>query len=200
MRLLERDPSMRRYRVAHRDIYFSLEREGEVVKKLSYFGDLEDHEIVFLEALSILLSQKPVHFSLQLSLREVDFYLRDKNSQPSMSVFEDSLSFKNLMGFIASWPKQENDKIYHFPSQLGPFRALSLIDKVKEFQSFLLSRDVAEIYPEGAPRLLDIEGETIYLEVQDLSSEEKNKFESLHFLAVSAFQDEELNLIPEEKL
>jgi hypothetical protein len=75
---------------------------------------------------------------------------------------------------------------------------LKLVDKVRELKAFLESSQVRALYADRPlPELVDVEDLTVFVSTSYQTEEEKILFEELHVLAVSVYQEESLNLIPE---
>ena len=194
-----RSTAMRKY-PGHPDLWVELEWENQSVKNLSFFGTLQDYEKVLLESMASLLKGKKIETLNSLSARECEAYLRDKNSVLAIVGMTESIEkdLKSLFTWISHWPRQVIGRVYTFPSEKGPFHKLSLVDKIKEIKSFLLSPEILTLYEKfPRPELVDVEGLTVYIDAPYATQEEKALFEELHILGVEAFQEENLNFIPE---
>jgi len=99
---------------------------------------------------------------------------------------------------MKAWPRQVIARDYEFHSQNAPFRTLKLVDKVKEIKGFLSSPEIVGLYQGSVPPVLvDVDDLTVFIQVPYETAKEKSLFEELHILGVSAFQEENLNFIPE---
>lgn len=195
------DPSkMRKYPSDELDLWIQLEREQSNVKNLSFAGTLSDHERVLLEAVAALMKGRPVSFAENLSLRECEAFLRDRNSETALEnlTAEDEARFKKVFQWLRMMPVSRPPEEYHFSSEKGPFRELKLVDKVRELKAFLNSFEIQELYQGSLPpELVDVDELTVYIQAPYHSERDKALFEELHILGVQAFQEESLNFIPE---
>ena len=191
---------MRKYPKTDWNLWVEMEREGQIVKNLSFAGTLEDHEKVILEAVAALMKNKPSTQFESLSLRECEAFLRDRNSELALEnvSVEDEEKFKKLFSWLRLFPTSTQAQEYRFSSQKGPFRMLKLVDKVKEMKAFLNSFEIQELYQAvAAPELIDVDDLTVYIQVPYHSDQDKALFEELHIQGVATFQEENLNFILE---
>lgn len=195
------DPSqMRRYPGDDLPIWVKVERENQNVKNLSFAGDVQDYEKVLLQALAALLKGRPLTLLDQLSLRECEAFLRDRNSELALEGLlpADEAKFKKFFSWLRILPVVEPAREYEFSSQKGAFGKLKLVEKVREIKAFLNSPEVRELYKNGLqPELVDVDDLTVYIQVPYHSERDRALFEELHILGVSTFQEEQLNFIPE---
>ncbi len=199
--LQELNPSvMKKYPSSELNIWVNLEREDQNVKKLSFAGTLEEHEKVLLEAVSALMKGRPLSVLENLSLRECEAFLRDRNSEMALENIpaNDEARFKKFFHWLRLFPTHTQARDYEFSSQKGPFRNLKLVDKVRELKAFLNSPEIAELYQGSLlPELIDVDDLTVYIQAPYHSERDRALFEELHILGVSTFQEENLNFIPE---
>lgn len=191
---------MRKYPGNEWNIWVKLDRDVQNVKNLSFSGSVEDHEKILLEALSSLSKDKSISAMENLSLRECEAFLRDRNSELALENLSanDELKFKKLLQWLRSTPHAESTGHYQFSSSKGPFMGLKLVDKVRELKAFLSSLEVKSIYQHSLmPELVDVEELTVYIQAPYSTNEEKSMFEELHALGVVTFQEESLNFIPD---
>ncbi len=181
-------------------VWVQLEWESQNVKKLSFYGELGPLEKILFESLAQLLKNRPLTFLDQLSLRECEAFLRDKNSEPAivgMTEVHESL-FKKITHWLRNWSRTESGVNYHFHSGRGPFKSLKLVDKIRELKAFLASSKILTLYENSVPpELIDVEDLTVFVAAPYSSETEKSLFHDLHLLGVEAFQEENLNFIPE---
>lgn len=195
-----RTPLMKRYPGDDLVLWAELETEGNIVKKLSFFGELENFQIVLLESMATLLINKPITKLNDLSVRECEAFLRDRNSESALSGMteSDEAGLKKVFQWLSHWTLQSPPKNYHFPSEKGPFHKLKLVDKIKEIKGFLNSPEILTLYKDlPRPTLVDVHDLTVYIQAPYESQREKSLFEELHILGLEAFQEEDLNFIPE---
>lgn len=191
---------MKKYPSSEWNLWALFEREGQNVKNLSFAGTLSDEEKVLLEALAALMKNRPVNLLDQLSLRECEAFLRDRNSELAVENLtpQDEEKFKKLFHWLKIFPTAADAKEYHFASSLGPFHQLKLVDKVRELKAFLNSFEIKDLYQGSLqPELIDVEDLTVYIQAPYHSDKDKVLFEELHLLGVSMFKEENLNFIPE---
>jgi len=193
-------PGMKKFPGSGPDLYFQVELENEIVKNLSFFGPTDDVKKVLFETMASLLINRPISKLDTFSLRELEAYLRDKNSEASLEEMteNDDIYLKKVFQWLKTLGKKVVPQEYTFHSGNRPFRDLKLADKIKEIRAFLNSSPILTLYRDTAlPELVDVEGMTIYINAPYGSQNEKELFEELHLLGVDAFQDENLNFIPE---
>lgn len=196
----ELDPLMKRYPGDGVVLWVKLEWEQNYVKNLSYFGQINDFQKLILESMASLLITKPISLMDTLSIRECEAFLRDKNSEVAFEGMTevDEIELKKVFQWIKAWPKLTPSKEYTFSSERGPFHQLKLIDKIKEIKAFLNSPEILTLYYNlSRPELVDVEGLTVYIQAPYASETERSIFEELHILGVEAFQEENLNFIPD---
>ena len=193
-------PAMKHYPGEGFELAVELQTSANNVKKLSFWGNLPDWEQVLLESWASIMMGRSFSQMDQLTLRECEAFLRDKNSEPALQSLPAGTDekFKRLFDWIKRLNVPERAVPYHFSSEKRPFRNLKLADKVRELKGFLNSPEIIELY-QGLtpPTLLDVDDLTVYLEVSYGSESERVLLEDLHMLGVEAFQEESLNFIPE---
>jgi hypothetical protein len=196
----ELDTRMKRYPGDNLVLWVYLEWDNNIVKNLSFFGELKDHQKIILESMASLLIGKPITKIDELSIRECEAFLRDKNSESSIDGMSeaDESDLKKVFQWIRVWPKFTISADYNFSSDKGPFSRLKLIDKIREIKAFLNSPEILTLYQNlPRPELVDVEDLTVYIHAPYGSQREKSLFEELHILGVEAFQEENLNFIPD---
>lgn len=196
----EKDPFMKKYPGETLSLWVHLEWDMNNVKNLSFFGELSDFQKVILESMASLLINKPITKLDDLTIRECEAYLRDRNSESSIDEMteKDESELKKVFQWVRAFPKLSSPKEYTFPSEKGFFRMLKLVDKIKELKAFLNSPEILTLYEGMAkPELVDVEDLTVYIHAPYESQREKSLFEELHILGVEMFQEENLNFIPD---
>lgn len=196
----ERESSMKRFPGGGIDLWVSLEWDQQNVKNLSFYGEIEDHQKIFLESMASLLINKPITKLDDLSLRECEAFLRDRNSESSVEGMTENEEevLKRVFQWIRVWPPFESAKSFTFSSENGAFHQLKLVDKIKAIKAFLNSPEILTLYQNlPRPELVDVEDLTVYIHAPYSSQSERTLFEELHILGVEAFQEENLNFIPE---
>lgn len=191
---------MRKYPGSEFDLWVQVDQEPPYVKKLSFAGNLQDHEKVILEAVASLVEGKDLSQLENLSLRECEAFLRDRNSEMALENLapETEGKFKKLFSWMRLTPQERPVMDYQYSVHKGPFRNLKLIDKIRELKAFLNSPEIKELYQGSLlPELVDVEDLTVFVQAPYRSERDRALFEELHLLGVSTFQEESLNFIPE---
>jgi hypothetical protein len=181
-------------------ILVGLEWDGENVKKLSFSGSLQPEERLLVESLAHILRGRSLAVLDQLTLRECEAFLRDRNSEAAIEGLSPELEdvFKNFFLWLRHSTQAGPSELYEFPSGKGPFARLKIVDKIRELKAFLNSEQVSRIYQQvPRPELIDVEDLTVFVQVAYSSEKERELFEELHFLGVTVFREQELNFIPE---
>jgi hypothetical protein len=191
---------MRKYPGNDFNLWAEVVRDQEIVKKLSFYGEVEGFEAVLLESLAALIFQRPLSLLENLSLRECEAYLRDRNSELSLdhlSSLHES-KFRKLFAWIRSFPEKKDVQDYQYDLTKGPLSRLKLTDKIRELKAFLNSPQIQNLYSQNSgPELIDVEDLTVYVHVPYQTNLDKELLEKLHALGVEMFDEENLNFIPE---
>jgi len=196
----EQTPLMKKYPGTDLRLWVALEWDEHIVKNLSFYGELQDHQKIILESMASLLIGKPITKLDELSIRECEAFLRDRNSEAAIEGMTDSdeSTLKKVFQWLRVWPRETAAQEYRFPSEKGLFRNLKLVDKVREVKAFLNSPEILTLYKNIArPELVDVEDLTVYIHAPYSSERDRSLFEELHILGVEAFQEENLNFIPD---
>lgn len=194
------ESGMKQYPDSELKISAKVEWDKGNVKKLSFFGDVLPHEKVLVESMASLMIGKKITQLENLSVRECEAFLRDKNSEFSIEEMSDrdEKRLKKFFGWMQTFKEEKPGQEYHFSSGKQPFRNLKLVEKIRELKAFLESSQILTLYQNRSlPELVDVEELTVYILAPYEASEDKILFEKLHLLAVEAFQEENLNFIPE---
>jgi hypothetical protein len=120
--LKEMNSQMKRYPSESFKVWAELELEQNRVKKLSFAGELSPIESLILESLASLMTGKPLPLLDNLSLRECEAFLRDKNSQVAFEGVTPELEgkFKKFFTWLKTLPLITSGDDYEFSSQKGP--------------------------------------------------------------------------------
>lgn len=191
---------MKRFPSDRLNLWARMQLENQIVKNLSFAGTLEEGPLLVLESMASLLIGKNISLLGELSLRECEAFLRDRNSQVAYEGLDsdDENELKRFFLWLRHLTSDLAIKEYHFHSQKGPFKGLTLVDKVRELKAFLNSPEIASLYQgRSRPELIDVEDLTIYLEAPYQDEADRILFERLHELGVETFEEESLNFIPE---
>lgn len=177
-----------------------VESEQGVVKKLSFFGSVPEGAFLVVESMASLLIGKKISRLNELTVRECEAFLRDRNSVPAFEGLTPDLEeeLKRFFTWLhhSSFPTEVRS--YEFPLSKGAFASLGLVDKVRELKAFFNSPEVSALYEGGGlPEVLDVEDLTVYVQAPYASDRDRVVFERLHELGVETFREENLNFIPE---
>ncbi len=200
-RLMQKKDTMRFFKGELLHCWVDLEIENGSVKNLSYYGDLDPALLVLIEALARIMRNKSLAHFESMTLRECEAFLRDKNSQASLSKLTNELEveFKRLCTWLRLWPTSSNvSQNFDFDSKKMVFKNLSLVEKIKIIKLFFRSSQVLTLYAGlPAPELIDVVDLDIFIEVPYETEEERELLHHLQELAVEIFQEPEFNFIPE---
>lgn len=193
-------PTMRKYPGSGILLWIEVEGDPLSVKNLSYSGTLEAVHVLILESMASLLMGKKLSVLENLTVRECEAFLRDRNSEASFEGWgqEEEKLFLSVFQWIRVWPFRNSSQNYVYPREKGPFRQLRLADKVREIKAFLASSEIAALYAETRrPELVDVEELTVFVEAPYTSESERALFQELHERGAEIFNEDELNFIPE---
>ncbi len=145
---------------------------------------------------------KPFPTKNQFTPREIDFYLRERNSVPTFS--SETLSqLEQSWGLIVSammeWKSSGKTlQNYRFPSE-KVFRKLSLPEKIHELKAFFSSEKLAGFYRAGGKiELLDVSDTTVYVALSTGTIPQKALLDWLQLTLAEELREPAINLIPEE--
>ncbi|MFL5783243.1 MAG: hypothetical protein ACJ76H_01455 [Bacteriovoracaceae bacterium] len=193
-------PNMRKFPGTGILMWMELEGDQNSVKNLSFSGSLNEFHILVLESMAGLLIGKKISVLDQLTLRECEAYLRDRNSEMAFEGWgpDEEALFQSIFRWVRAWPFKNPSQSYVYSSDKGPFRLLKLADKVREIKAFLSSKEISLLYHNvRAPELIDVDDLTVYVDAPFSSEEERALFHELHERGVEVFHEDELNFIPE---
>lgn len=193
-------PSMRKFPGSGILLWVEMEGDPGNVKNLSFSGTLDEFQRLVLESMASLLIGKKITLLENLSVRECEAYLRDRNSEAAFEGWsaEEENVFRPVFQWLRAWPFINPSQSYKYSREKGPFRQLKLADKVRELKAFLISQEIATLYATTRlPELVDVEDLTVYVMVPYSSESERSLFHELHERGVETFGEEELNFIPE---
>jgi hypothetical protein len=179
---------------------------------VAFKGQVECEEVLFSnqwpQACQVLflsfekiMKKKEWSSAKTLSLRELEAFLRDRNSEPALPPESFAILENN-------WPKilQSIDQIgstsqghvsYQFSSQ-KVFATLSLPEKIQELKSFFSSEILLGFYRQGGRvEVLDIEDFTVYVALDCGSIPEAPLLDWMQMKLVETFRESALNIIPE---
>lgn len=181
-------------------LWAKVEWEIRNVKNLSFFGELPDEKKVLLESMASLMIGRPCSKLSELTIRECEAFLRDKNSVISIEGLSESdeNELKTILQWLLTLTPGTPSEQYRFPSEKGPFSGLKLSEKIRELKAFLNSPEVLLLYQnDPCPELVDVEELTVYIHAPYETQRERALFEELHSLGVKMYQEVHLNFIPE---
>lgn len=181
-------------------LWAEVELEGEIVKNLSFFGELEEFQKALLESMATLMINRPISKIGSISVRECEAFLRDRNSDFAIVEMteNDEKELQRVLPWLATFTHQSSVGDYSFSSEKGTFQSLRLAEKIRELKAFLNSTEILTLYQDvPRPELIDVEDLTVYISAPYESQREKELFGKLHEKGVEVFREESLNFIPE---
>lgn len=163
-------------------------------------GEWGDGERVMLESLGQIIKNKTWSVSQNLTLREIEAYLRDTNSRSALPS-ENYQSLEEFWPFLQkallSWSTVKVLKGYQFPLE-KVFKTLPLAEKIRELKSFFSSEKLAGFYRQGGEiEVLDVEDTTVYIALNPATIPEAALLDWLQMTLAETFREASLNLIPE---
>lgn len=154
-----------------------------------------------LEAAGVLILKKNWSKIQEISVRELEYFLRDKNSQVAISdnfLNEFAPVWTEIQQAVQHWRHAGVSlQDYHF-SKVIPFKDLPLAEKIHELKSFFLSKKLAPFYQRGGQlEVVDVSDCTVYLALQTGEIPQGAFLDWLQIIACEEFQEPTLNLLPE---
>ena len=146
---------------------------------------------IMLRAILKLLGTADIEKIENISLRELDYFLRDQNT---VSVFKDmqqaQISFNKAKSLLLeqialSFAKQPQDSSHQLAKQFIAYNAA--------LKSFLLDQDLSS----ESCELVDIEDGLVIVKLREELDNSRNWLEEISESMVKLFQDDEINVIPE---
>ena len=124
-------PSMRKYPGSGILLWIDIEGDPLSVKNLSYSGTLETVHVLILESMASLLMGKNLSALENLTVRECEAFLRDRNSEAAFTGWgqDDEKLFHSIFQWIRVWPFRNSSQNFIYPKEKGPFRQLRLADR-----------------------------------------------------------------------
>lgn len=179
--------------------YWKAAGEGEGLR-LRFKGENSDWKIILSEAVARLCEGKAPERLEQLDFREIDAFLRDRNSEPGWELSESEVKeaegyLQNIkVGITLSYTEVNLPTVWVH----GQFKKLSLPDKIKTVKSLFNGPFVQNLYRGiTPPALLDVEDLTVFLQVPYETDEHRSRLDDLHSWLVFTLKEPDLNLIPE---
>lgn len=179
-----------------------LELHGEgALEKINFSSSWQRGSQVLLLALTQILKGKPLESAKNLSLREIEAYLRDRNSEPA-------LPSEDYMDLSESWPRIQSQlsslstasgegRNYEFASG-RVFALLNLSEKIQELKAFFSSETLLGLRRSGGKiELLDVQDFDIFIALDSGSVPEAALLDWLQMKLVEVFREPSLNIIPE---
>lgn len=179
--------------------YWKAQGEGDGLR-LRFKGENVDWKIVLSEAMARLCEGKEMSRLDELDLREIDAFIRDRNSEAGWILSKDELKEANIyiqnikIGLTLSFTEVKIPLTWH----PGQFRQLSLPERIKTLKSLFQNPFVQNLYRGmGQPNLLDVEDLTVYLHVPYETEDQRGRLDDLHSWLAVTLKEPDLNLIPE---
>ncbi len=145
---------------------------------------------------------KPFPAKNQFTPREIDFFLRERNSIPTFSAetltsLEES--WEMIVSAMMEWKSSGKTlQNYRFSSE-KVFRMLSLPEKIHELKAFFSSEKLAGFYRAGGKiELLDVSETTVFIALSTGTIPEKALLDWLQLTLAEELREPAINLIPEE--
>jgi hypothetical protein len=156
---------------------------------------------LLLLALGEILRGKPLESAKNLSLRELEAFLRDRNSEPS-------IPSENYQDLEQEWPRIQSQISAVMSTEIssGPyefaggrvFAMLSLSEKIQELKAFFSSETLLGLTRSGGRiELLDVQGFDVFIALDSGSVPESALLDWLQLKLAEIFREPSLNLIPE---
>lgn len=174
---------------------------SEICAEWGYWGAWSAGDKILLEAAGQLIKGQKWGRLEELSARELEFFLRDRNSVPAL---EETLvegfaqTWTELKAVIHEWRQSGLSLRPYTYSQKLPFGALKTVDKIHEFKAFLLSDKLMGFYQRGGRiELLDVEDCTLFIALDTGDIPQGAFLDWLQIVAAEALSEPAINLIPE---
>lgn len=193
-------PDMKKFPSEILKVWVKVELEQNNVKNLSFSGEVSDGSLLVIESMANLVLGKNISRFSELSIRECEAFLRNRNSEVAFEGLSESeeTELKKFFNWMKNPPRVQEAEDYHFSSQKGPFQLLKLTEKVRELKAFLNSTEVQALYVGRIPpELVDVEDLTVFLQAPYQDEADRILFDRLHELGVETFGEESLNFIPD---
>lgn len=179
--------------------YWKAEDQGAGLH-LRFKGENLDWKIVLSEAMARLCEGKAMDRLEQLDFREIDAFIRDRNSEPGWELSEAEqkeahLYIQNIkVGVTLSYSEVTLPSLW----MPGQFKKLSLPEKIKTLKSMFSNPFVQNLYRGLGPiNLLDVEELTVYLQLPYETDDQRERLDELHSWLSFTLKEPDLNLIPE---
>lgn len=166
-----------------------------------HHGPWSETEKVLWEAAGVMLKGQKWGRWQEISSRELEFFLRDKNSQRALP--EEALeSFHPLwieiQSVVVQWLQSGVSLAPYIFTHKVAFRDLSLRDKIHELKAFFLSDKLSPFYQRGGKlEVLDVQDCTVYLALDTADIPQGAFLDWLQIMSAETFHDPTINLIPE---
>jgi hypothetical protein len=167
-----------------------------------YSGDWDAAHVALWEAAAHLMKGRPWAKCAELTPREIEFFLRDRNSAPAVPALALEAfgeRWRELLEALAAWTRAGRVLgAYRFPSDES-FARLALPDKIRELKAFFLSEKLAPFFARGGKlELVDVDGTTVFIALDTVDVPRGAFLDWLQMLAAEEFREPSLNLVPEE--
>ncbi len=166
-----------------------------------YAGPWGPQERVLWEAAGALAVGKNWERVQGLSTREMEAYLRERNSVPAFPEGvgpEGEAAWARIQAALEAWRLSGASAVsYVFPSDKR-FRELPLAEKIHELKAFFQSEKLLPFLRRGGRiELLDVEGTTVFLALSTADVPPAAFLDWLQMSAAETFREPALNLVPE---
>lgn len=171
------------------------------LENLSFSSSWSQGAQVLFLALKEILRGKPLESAKNLSLREIESFLRDRNSEPALpsESFEDlALHWPRIQGQLTSISSSSQSAGAYEFSAGKVFAALSLSEKIQELKAFFSSETLLGLRRSGGRvELLDVQEFDVFIALDSGSVPESALLDWLQLKLSETYREPSLNLIPE---
>lgn len=167
-----------------------------------HHGAWDEAHCALWEAAAHLMKGRPWAKCAELAPREIEFFLRDRNSASAVSdeaLATFAIRWRELLTALSEWTRVGRVLgAYRFPSGES-FARLPLSDKIRELKAFFLSEKLAPFFARGGKlELVDVDGTTVFIALDTADVPLGAFLDWLQMLAADVFREPALNLVPEE--
>ena len=167
---------------------------------IRFKGHNSEWKIVLSEALSRICEGRSAERLEQLDFREIDAFIRDRNSESGWDLSEAELKeaavyIQNIkVGIVLSYSTVDLPTVW----SAGQFAKLALTEKIKTLKTMFQGPFVQNLYRGmSTPNLLDVEDLTVFIQVPYNTDDERGRLDDLHSWLSFTLKEPDLNLIPE---
>lgn len=168
------------------------------LQRLGWAGPAPEEWIILVEAVGALFLGKSLRRLEESSFRELEAWLRDRNSQAALGPSEEALleaAYRRLREMVRF---QEPRRAFVFPSEKS-FAELALAEQIRELKAFFSSDKLAGLARNGGRiELLDLVDFDVIIALDNGGVPRGPLLDWLQLALAESFREPRLNLIPEE--